>query len=87
MRTGPVALGYLADGRERRLAEAAGRIAQLTHWEQDNVDATVIWSLMIRHAVLTGELALHGFTELFGAGSPRHYRWSTIVDDADAGGS
>ncbi len=37
---------------------------------------------MIRHAVLTGELELDGFTELFGEGSPRHFRWSTIVDDA-----
>ncbi|GAA1465159.1 ADP-ribosylglycohydrolase family protein [Microbacterium thalassium] len=82
MRTGPVALGYLADGRERRLAEAAGRIAQLTHWEQDNVDATVIWSLMIRHAVLTGELELDGFTELFGEGSPRQVRWAALVDEA-----
>ncbi len=55
MRTGPVALGFLAEGPEAVLAEAAGRIAQLTHCEQDNVDAVVLWSLAIRHAILTGE--------------------------------
>ncbi|MFT4225483.1 ADP-ribosylglycohydrolase family protein [Micropruina sp.] len=55
MRTGPVALGFLAEGSEAVLAEAAGRIAQLTHYEQDNVDAVVLWSLAIRHAILTGE--------------------------------
>ncbi len=55
MRTGPVALGFLTDGAEAALVEAAGRIAQITHHEQDNVDAVVLWSLAIRHAILTGE--------------------------------
>ena len=55
MRTGPVALGYL-DRSPDELAAAAGRVAQLTHWEDDNVDACAIWCLAIRHAILTGEL-------------------------------
>lgn len=55
MRTGPVALGFLGDGLEPALVEAAGRIARLTHHEQDNVDAVVLWSLAVRHAIRTGE--------------------------------
>ncbi|GAA5205340.1 ADP-ribosylglycohydrolase family protein [Microbacterium kyungheense] len=82
MRTGPVALGYLADGREHALADAAGRIAQLTHWEQDNVDAVVIWTLMIRHAVRTGQLDLRVFRGEFGDATPRFARWAAIVDEA-----
>ncbi|GAA3754361.1 hypothetical protein GCM10022240_04150 [Microbacterium kribbense] len=41
MRTGPVALGYL-DRDPAELIAAAGRVAQLTHWEQDNVDACAL---------------------------------------------
>lgn len=55
MRIAPVALGYLADGRERRLVEAAARISQLTHWESSNVEAAALWSLYIRQAILTGD--------------------------------
>lgn len=80
MRTGPVALSYLSEGRETRLAEAAGRVAQLTHWERDNVDAAVIWSLMIRQAVRTGEIELFGFEPLFGSGSERWNRWAALID-------
>ncbi len=85
MRTGPVALGYLAPGREKRSAEAAGRIAQLTHWEQDNADAAIIWSAMIRHAILTGELDLYVWTPLFGDATPRNHKWATIIDVALSG--
>jgi len=55
MRTGPVALGYL-DRTRAELADAAGRVAQLTHWEDDNVMACALWCVAIRHAILTGEL-------------------------------
>jgi len=55
MRIAPVALGYLAEGRERRLVEAAARISQLTHWESSNVEAAALWSLFIRQAILTGD--------------------------------
>ena len=52
MRTAPVALAYLddADG----LVEAATVLSQLTHPHPDAVEACVIWSLGIRHAVLHG---------------------------------
>ena len=97
MRTAPVALAYLSDGREGRLAEAAGRVAQLTHWEQDNVDATIIWCLAIRHAIRTGEIDVraqatdeHFQTPGVGPASldggfrddDRAQRWSDIIDMA-----
>ncbi|WP_051191814.1 ADP-ribosylglycohydrolase family protein [Microbacterium luticocti] len=59
MRTGPVALGYLHRS-PAELVAAAGRVAQLTHWEDDNVAACAIWCLAMRHGVLTGELDVHG---------------------------
>ena len=48
----PVALGYLGDGDEPALVEAAARVAQLTHWDDDNADACALWCLAIRHAIL-----------------------------------
>lgn len=55
MRTAPVALGYLADGREHRLVEAAARVAQLTHWETSNIEASALWCLLIRQTILAGD--------------------------------
>ena len=84
MRTGPVALGYL-DREPEELAAAAGRVAQLTHWEDDNVDACVIWCLAIRHAVLTGELDATG--QLAGVPAERRDRWRGLLDEALAPGA
>lgn len=80
MRTGPVALGYLADGQEQQLADVAGRIAQLTHWEDDNVDACVLWCLAIRHAIRTGELDMHA--QLVRIPVERRARWAGLIDEA-----
>jgi ADP-ribosyl-[dinitrogen reductase] hydrolase len=85
MRTGPVALGYLAEGREADLADAAGRIAQLTHWEQDNVDAVGLWCLAIRHAVRTGTFDLRAGLGFVPDGARRD-RWSGLIDRATAAG-
>lgn len=79
MRTGPVALGYL-DRAPAELAAAAGTIARLTHWEDDNADATALWCLAIRQAVLTGQLDIRGGLELIPAG--RRERWSDLIDEA-----
>ncbi|TFH72153.1 ADP-ribosylglycohydrolase family protein [Cellulomonas sp. HD19AZ1] len=54
MRTGPVALAYLGDGREGDLARAARAVSDLTHAEDDAGDACVLWSLAVRHAIRTG---------------------------------
>lgn len=84
MRTGPVALAYLADGREEQLAEAAGRIAQLTHVEPDNVHAVVLWCLAIRHAIRTGQFEPRiGLSWLPAEVCPR---WSGLIDEATAPG-
>lgn len=80
MRTGPVALGYLDDGQEAALADAAGRLAQLTHWEDDNVDACVLWCLAIRHAIRTGELDIRA--QLAWVPAERRDRWAGLIDEA-----
>jgi ADP-ribosyl-[dinitrogen reductase] hydrolase len=54
MRTAPVALAYLDD--PGRLAQAAMAVSALTHYDRSAGEACVLWSLAIRHAVLTGEL-------------------------------
>lgn len=85
MRTGPVALGFLADGAEDELVEAAARIAQLTHYEQDNVDAVVLWSLAIRHGIRTGELDIT--TGLPWVAADRRQRWAGFIDEAAVPGA
>ena len=80
MRTGPVALGYLDDGQEDALADAAGRLAQLTHWEDDNLDACVLWCLAIRHAIRTGELDIRA--QLAWVPAERRDRWAAFIDEA-----
>lgn len=54
MRTGPVALSYLDD--PGGLVEAAMAISALTHHQDHAQEACALWSLMIRHALLNGEL-------------------------------
>lgn len=84
MRTGPVALGYLADAAEPALIDAAHRIAQLTHWEEDNLDATALWSLAIRHAIRTGEIDVAG--QVRWLPPQRQQRWIALIDEATAPG-
>jgi len=83
MRTGPVALGYL-DRSPEELFSVAGRLAQLTHWEIDNVEACTLWCLAIRHAVLTGELDIHA--QLAWLPADRRARWAELIDEATAAG-
>ncbi|MBD3940124.1 ADP-ribosylglycohydrolase family protein [Microbacterium sp. NEAU-LLC] len=83
MRTGPVALGYLRRSADD-LARVAGRVARLTHWEDDNLDACALWCLAIRHAVLTGGLDARIGLEQIPA--ERRPRWAGLIDDALAAG-
>ncbi len=85
MRTGPVSLGFLAKGAEPQLVEAAGRIAQVTHWEQDNVDACALWNLAIRHAILTGELDVTAGLEWLAP--QRRDRWQELIAEASTPGA
>ncbi|TPW76554.1 ADP-ribosylglycohydrolase family protein [Schumannella soli] len=83
MRTGPVALAFLgADpGEPSALAAAARRVSELTHWEHDAGDACVIWSLAIRHAVLTGEADAR--VGLGALPAERAARWAALLDEAE----
>ncbi|SBN62975.1 ADP-ribosylglycohydrolase [Curtobacterium sp. 9128] len=58
MRTTPLVLAYLdpAEDTDRRLADAARAVSDLSHYEADAGDACVLWCVAIRHAVLTGSL-------------------------------
>ncbi|OBG79855.1 ribosylglycohydrolase [Mycobacterium sp. E802] len=80
MRTAPVALAYLDD--EDAMVEAARAISELTHFDPDAADATVLWCCAIRHAVLTTELdARIGLGHL---DSDRRAVWSQRLDEAEA---
>lgn len=85
MRTGPIALAYLRPDVEAYLVEAAGRVARMTHWETDNLDAVVLWSLAVRHAVLTGELDPRAGLDR--VPEDRRARWAALIDEATAPGA
>ncbi|MGV1035274.1 MAG: ADP-ribosylglycohydrolase family protein [Microbacteriaceae bacterium] len=85
MRTGPVALGYLQPGGERWLVEMATAVAELTHFERDNADACVLWSLAIRHAILTGQLDVR--SQLRWLPEERRNRWAEFIDQAERPGA
>ena len=79
MRTAPVALAFLHD--PDALATVARAISDLTHFEADAGDACVLWSLAIRHAVLTGELDVRiGLDSL---DVDRRDLWLGRIDDAE----
>lgn len=85
MRAGPVALGFLDEDEEENLTLAATRVAELTHWERDNADACVLWSLAIRNAILTGELDV--YRGLPWLPEERQERWQALIDEAVAPGA
>jgi hypothetical protein len=62
-----------------------GPTAQLTNWEQDNVDAAVLWCLAIRHAIRTGKFDLRAGLGFVPDGARRD-RWSDVIDGATAAG-
>jgi len=66
MRTAPVALAFLEVDPEQ-LFHYAADVGRLTHWEDDAQDACGLWSVAIRHAVLTGTIDVRqGFAYLPG---------------------
>jgi ADP-ribosylglycohydrolase/predicted protein tyrosine phosphatase len=79
MRTAPVALACLHD--EAAAAVAARTLSSLTHWDDDAGDACVLWTLAIRHAVLTGDLDAR--TGLPALPAARRDRWAALLDDAE----
>ena len=81
MRTGPVALRYLDD--PAGLAEAARRIGALTHPDEQAQDACVLWSLAIRHAIVSGELDLRPGLDLLAPAAAQ--TWAAFLDEAERG--
>src|SRR5690242_18580953 len=80
MRTAPVALTYLDD--EDAMVQAARAISELTHFDPDAADATVLWCSAIRHAVLTAKLDVRiGLSHI---DSDRRGIWSRRLDEAEA---
>jgi len=79
MRTAPVALAHLRDADAA--AEAARALSALTHWDDDAGDACVLWTLAIRHAVLTGELDAR--TGLDALPAERRGRWVALLEHAE----
>jgi ADP-ribosylglycohydrolase len=80
MRTGPVALAHLGDVEE--LAMAARVMSALTHPNQFAIDACVLWTLAIDHAIRTGEL-IGPRVGLQVIDEPRRLQWDQWIDDAE----
>jgi ADP-ribosyl-[dinitrogen reductase] hydrolase len=78
MRTAPVALAYLDD--EASLVEAARAVSELTHYDPEAGDASVLWCCAIRHAILTG--ALDARIGLQYIGADRREKWAARLDTA-----
>jgi ADP-ribosylglycohydrolase len=80
MRTAPVALAYLRDGREDALTDAATQLSAVTHFDPEAGEACVLWCHIIRHAVLTGELEPGAGLRYLRNGSRRV--WAQRLDEA-----
>jgi hypothetical protein len=81
MRVGPLAVGYLHSAAA--CAEAARKQAVLTHYDPEAGDACVLWSLAIRHALLTGELGIRSGIPFLPA--QRQKAWLDRIDASDTG--
>jgi ADP-ribosylglycohydrolase len=80
MRTAPVALAFLHS--EQELWAAAEQFSLLTHYELDAAEACQIWTVAIRHAVLTGSLDVYrGLAFLT---ESRRQIWSDRLIEAEA---
>ncbi|MFI6869619.1 ADP-ribosylglycohydrolase family protein [Nocardia sp. NPDC050406] len=79
MRTAPVALLYLDDADN--CAKAAAWVSALTHYDPQAIDACVLWSLAIRHAVVHG--TYDGLRE--GLSAVDTAFWTPLLDQAETG--
>ncbi|MDR0959322.1 MAG: ADP-ribosylglycohydrolase family protein [Propionibacteriaceae bacterium] len=80
MRTAVVGLSSIDS--EEKTAKAAGLVCALTHAEERCVESSVLWSVAVRHAVLTGEMdPRRGLPYLEGT---RAAWWSRLIDEAEA---
>lgn len=77
MRTSPIALRYLTN--RNACADAARKVAQLTHWDSDAGDSCVLWCEAIRMSVLTGTSNLLSGLDLLPA--DRRTLWADRIDE------
>lgn len=85
MRTAPVALAYLDD--PAAMVEAAVKISALTHHDPLAGEGAALWCLMIRHAVLVGELPdVQGCVSVLEQhlGRRGSVDWSSLLSEAAA---
>lgn len=80
MRTGPVALAHLGD--PTRLKSAAIAVSALTHAHQEAIEACVLWTAAIDHAVRTGKLS-GPRVGLCLIDEPRRAHWEQKITDAE----
>ncbi|MBT0567101.1 ADP-ribosylglycohydrolase family protein [Williamsia sp. CHRR-6] len=83
MRTAPVALAYLND--PDGLVQAARQVSALTHYDPQAQNACALWSLAIRHAVISGELDLRGGLAHLDDADAQY--WTDRIDEAETRGS
>ena len=79
MRTAAVALPHLAD--PAAVVEAARAVSALTHHDPRAQEASALWSLAIRHAVLEGELDLRAGLAHLDAEAAAY--WAERIDEAE----
>lgn len=80
MRTAIVGLTALDD--PEATAEAARRVAALTHADDRCLDSCVLWSEAVRVAVVEGRLDVRGGVRLLPEG--RQSEWATLLDEAES---
>lgn len=79
MRTHSVVLPHL-HASDDELERAVVAVNTLTHVDLDTIEAAVLWSFAIRHAILTGELNVSiGLTRL---APERRERWRGLIAEA-----
>lgn len=77
----PIALASLDPADERAAAHTARTLSGLTHPGLDATEAAALWTLAVRHAVLTGELDLRvGLPHL---DDDRRDMWAARIADAE----
>lgn len=81
MRTAPVVLAHLDD--RARLAEAATRVAHLTHHGDEPAQSCVLWCESIRVAVVDGVIDFHAGLDLLVPAA--RDSWRARIDEAIAG--
>ena len=79
MRTAAVALPHLDDAAA--VADAARAVSALTHHDPRAQEASALWSLAIRHAILAGELDLRAGLNHLDAEAAAY--WAERIDEAE----